>query len=851
MRNAKGVALRRIASTFIMVLASCTGSCNEESTAPVVSTIEGTVVDAQSGAPLADALVSTQPASAQSITNAQGSFRIPGTNLRGTVLVVAAREGYNTTSVSVNVREGGTTNAALRMNRPTPPPRVFSITVSPPRAEIVLGAKLQMIATLKDSVGNVLSGRVVTWQSTDPTVATVSPEGTVTALKVGTAGITGASEGVISEPAIIVVIAPDPPGRVDVGASRDTLAVGDTAAITVAVYSVSGARITRLATITSSHPEVGRLEQTDLMAGRLVAVLPGATVVTARVDSVRGERTIVVVPRRVVARVHSIPDSGGLALGDSLRIIATPLDSAGNAISGRQVRFRSTNQAIATVDSVSGWVKAVSLGTAIIEATCDGQTGVTKVTVVGNEVTSIVVAQQPSGGTTGTPLSATVVELRNAAGQLVTSATDMVTVSLRAQPGYQSVLSGTLTVASQGGRAQFNNLVFSNPLPAVLEFRVVGKPNIPIDTTGSFVVDLAGARTFTQISAGAEWFLGLTPTGTAFSWGNNASGRLGVGDTRPSSSIPVPVLLPLPVKEIAAGSTHALARQLDDAVLCWGANSDAQCRGTTSPSSFLAPALIPALKAGAIFTGPISAHTCYLVATISWCGGRNVAGELGNGRQGNTGAFEPVAGGLAFDSMALGRGHTCGRLSSGVLYCWGSQSNGQTGSGQTSNVALRFPSVVVGGRTWRAVAAGDLFTCAIETGTGDAYCWGYSGNGRLGDGSIGTVNKSSPVRVAAPANVRFTQIVTGQAHACALTSAGEAFCWGEGGSGRLGNGSTLDQRSPVAIPTFRFRQLAAGIDATCGITLSNTVWCWGQNDDGQLGNGTTTSFSRPLPIARP
>src|SRR3989475_9643098 len=73
---------------------------------------------------------------------------------------------------------------------------VASVTVSPASVNILVGATVQLTATLKDSAGHVLSGRTVSWTSGDPVVATVSASGLVTGLTVGTATITATSEGV-------------------------------------------------------------------------------------------------------------------------------------------------------------------------------------------------------------------------------------------------------------------------------------------------------------------------------------------------------------------------------------------------------------------------------------------------------------------------------------------------------------------------------------------------------------------------------------------------------------------------------------------------------------------------------
>ena len=95
---------------------------------------------------------------------------------------------------------GGNSDAGSTTGPPPPPPPVASapvasVTVQPAPATVLIGATLQLWATTKDAAGNVLSGRTVTWTSSDTTVARVSAGGLVTGVAAGPATITTASEG--------------------------------------------------------------------------------------------------------------------------------------------------------------------------------------------------------------------------------------------------------------------------------------------------------------------------------------------------------------------------------------------------------------------------------------------------------------------------------------------------------------------------------------------------------------------------------------------------------------------------------------------------------------------------------
>jgi alpha-tubulin suppressor-like RCC1 family protein len=76
--------------------------------------------------------------------------------------------------------------------------------------------------------------------------------------------------------------------------------------------------------------------------------------------------------------------------------------------------------------------------------------------------------------------------------------------------------------------------------------------------------------------------------------------------------------------------------------------------------------------------------------------------------------------------------------------------------------------------------------------------------------------------------VRFARLVAGGSHTCGLTADGEAYCWGEGYSGMLGDGDTASASTPQPVAGgHRFIELVSGSNANCGLTAKGEVWCWG------------------------
>jgi alpha-tubulin suppressor-like RCC1 family protein len=196
--------------------------------------------------------------------------------------------------------------------------------------------------------------------------------------------------------------------------------------------------------------------------------------------------------------------------------------------------------------------------------------------------------------------------------------------------------------------------------------------------------------------------------------------------------------------------------------------------------------------------------------------------------------------------IASGGYHTCALAANGTVRCWGANNSGELGVGTTAERQAPVQVSGLGGNI-QAVAAKGAYTCAL-TATGAVRCWGDNSRGQLGDGT--TVQRRTPVTVTGLGS-GVQAIAPGNQHTCALNAAGGVLCWGDNLHGQLGDGTTAQRLAPVAVSGLGsgVRAISAGGDHTCAVTTTGAVLCWGDNIAGQLGDGTIVQRTTPVPVS--
>src|SRR5438094_3234043 len=479
-----------------------------------------------------------------------------------------------------------------------------------------------------------------------------------------------------------------------------------------------------------------------------------------------------------VASVAVAPNTASLTVGDTVRLVATVKDARGNVLTDRVVTWASSNPAVATV-SGTGLVTGVRADAqpVMITATSETVSGSAGVTVTAPEPT-----------------------------------VSFATIEAAAFHTCGRTAAGAAYCWGDNGAAQLG----------------IGALSPPNATTPQAV---SGGLTFASVSVGGIHACGLTAGGTAYCWGGDLYGGLGGGaagpeictGSTPCSSAPLAVAGGLTFSSLSAGWGPTCAVTASGSAYCWGDNLDGALgvgadTGTVQSCSVGPCSYTPLAVAGGLaFTtlGAGNFHACGLTSSgAAYCWSDNSTGELGIGVNAAPDTCATghgpcsrtpvaVAGGLTFTTLTVVTQHTCARASDGSWYCWGLNNYGQLGTGATGPESCvggpgvpcsSTPVRVSAGINFTAVVAGRRHSCGV-TSAGAAYCWGENVSGQLGDGT--TTNSLTPVAVAG--GLTFATLSPFISHTCGLTTGGVGYCWGSNSHGELGDRTTTSSTVPVRV----------------------------------------------------
>jgi len=537
---------------------------------------------------------------------------------------------------------------------------------------------------------------------------------------------------------------------IEVSPATTDLAIGATKALVATARSAAGAVLTgRTLGWSTSASAVATVDA----SGVVTAVGGGTATITVSGEGKSATAAITVKPSVIPVATVTI----GLSLDtleayDPHTLTAVLRDSLNNVLTGRTVRWTSSNPAVASIDSVTGEVIGLDRGTVTITATSESKTG---------------------------------------------TASRVIVIK------YRSVAAGSMHVCdiASGGFVWCWGLNGN-------EGRT-GDPALGVNAMSSTpkLVPLTGYRAlrFTQLSSYGTHTCGVTTTNRAYCWGNNSWGTLGDGSNSSQSNVPVPVAGGLFFRQVSTGADHSCGVTTDDRAFCWGHNDGKQFANATPAMSTTPVAVAPNMNFASISAG--MSYTCGVTTSgAGFCWGANGLGQTGDGQKisyGNTYQVTPVAvvGGAHFKSIEASHSFTCGLTTANQLLCWGSDG-GKLGSGNTGDTST--PVIAGNGISFSSVSAGNTHSCAVAANAA-LWCWGANGNGQLGVASPAVA--TSPVRAAGSllvAEVSASGVSTGfGAHTCTISSDRlTTYCFGRNETGQLGNGTTSISTAVNSTPTI-------------------------------------------------
>jgi alpha-tubulin suppressor-like RCC1 family protein len=390
-------------------------------------------------------------------------------------------------------------------------------------------------------------------------------------------------------------------------------------------------------------------------------------------------------------------------------------------------------------------------------------------------------------------------------------------------------------------------------------------------TADNYTASTSVVSTWTQTSGGEYHSLFLRSDGKVFACGNNGYGRLGDGSVTQRNT-PIEILTTnigttLPITAIAAGDYHSLFLRSDGKVFACGDNGSGQLGdGTLTDKS--TPIAISTTNIGtSLPIIAIAAGNSYSLFLRSdgkvFACGSNGYSQLGNGNTTQQNTPIPILTtniGTTFPIIAISAGgnHSLFLRSDGKVFACGYNNSGQLGNGNitqqntpipilTTNIGTTFPIT--------AISSGGSHSLFLRS-DGKVYACGANVHGRLGDGT--TTNSSTPIAILTT-NIGTTYPITAifarGAHSLFLRSDGKVFACGLNGNGQLGDGTYTNSSIPIPIlttnigTTYPITAIAGAYYHSLFLRSDGKVYACGLNTQGQLGDGTSgTGTDKSTPI---
>lgn len=426
------------------------------------------------------------------------------------------------------------------------------VTITAPSNTVPVGGRMQAVATARDADGNILTARQVAWSSSNPSVAQVASDGTISGLTIGNTTINAIIDGQIGTLPISVV--GSAPASIAIVPASATISLGKTAQLIAEVRDQGGNVLPgQPISWSSGNSAIATVSSNGLVTG----VGAGTANITATSGSFSTTASVTVISA-AVSSVAVSPSAAQLQIGGTQQLSAV-VTSNGNVVPNAAVSWSSSNPAVISVSS-AGLATGVSPGSATVTATSSGASGSASLTVSAPapaQVATVTVTFNSQSIAVGQSTQATATA-RDANGNVLTgrtvvwssddlilasvSATGLVTAIAAGSPLIVAKVDGvpgwaTLTVTAPAplpvysvqltlnptsitaGQTSASTVTLRDSLGTVLTGRTIGwsssKPNVASVGLGGVVTGIAaGAATITATSAGKSGNAGLTVAGS-------------------------------------------------------------------------------------------------------------------------------------------------------------------------------------------------------------------------------------------------------------------------------------------------------------------------------------------------
>ncbi|HWV36908.1 MAG TPA: Ig-like domain-containing protein [Vulgatibacter sp.] len=763
-------------------------------------------------------------------------------------------------------------------------PEVAFIQIDPDGVEVEVGQALALTATAFDEAGNKMDEGTATWSSSDPAIATVDESGEVVGVAEGDAIVTATVGGKSGRTNVKVI--PAMVTRVEIAPDAPRVRPDETVQLTATAFTARGILPAgREVSWTSLDPDLASVSGSGLVRGRE----PGLATIAATIEGVTGSVEVEVIPNVGVVRVE--PTELVLFEGESGPLAAVVLGSNGATLTDRVVEWSSSVADVATVDE-GGVVRALRPGKATIYAEVEGVQNLATVEVMplpatlrieppslllqedttwglAAIITDTLGLERPGEGCTWHSLDPEVIRVGDG-GAVHAIARGITHVEARCEGKQASIEAEVLPRAAleilgpdrvvvgesihfevrAEDRAPLGEVRWavgwerpnSNPIASIeqdgtLHAHLPGRPFAFVRAEGrSTGREVLSVLRFTSLQSGPWHTCGKATTGEFFCWGATRFMRWGEPSTPPTP-------IPQPLNEarlhenyefesVTLGELKSIALTASGDAVTWGCESPNfpwVCVGDEVGSA-LGPAFGTYTRTAAAYAifrripPPLrsirfSQFSCFLDPT-----GR-VSCKRPPIAHPDYEEFQFPFPEAAFDFLGFantsqrfvevgaGVASICALTAAGEPWCWGPGGiDAEDDFSFEEGAGSPVPAPLEGAPTLASLSVGKYHACGL-TPAGKAWCWGHSRKGALGAGFLGS--SETPVEVAG--DLVFRHVSASIEHTCGLTMDDEIHCWGRG--------ETAPVKAPLAGP---FLQVAAGAEHACALRTDGVARCWGE-----------------------